>query len=74
MSRALSDGNIERFIAEASSLTHQFTNDDPVGAITASVIDSIYRRVYDTDSLTPLQKQEAMIALFHDNKEFIQHN
>lgn len=74
MSRALSDWNIERFISEAASLTHQFKNDDPVGAITASIIDSVYRRIYDTDSLTPLQKQEAMIALFHDNKEFIQHN
>lgn len=72
MGRALADGNYERFIAEASTLTHQFKNDDPTGMVTASLIGSIYERIYDTDSLSPLQKQEAMIALFHDNREFIE--
>lgn len=74
MGRALSEGNVERFIAEASSITHQFKNDDPTWAITASLIDSIYNRIYDTNSLSPLQKQEAMVALFHDNREFIERN
>jgi hypothetical protein len=51
-----------------------YKNSDPTGAITATLIDSIYNRIYDTDSFSPEQKQAAMIALFHKNKEFIQKN
>lgn len=74
MSRALTDWNTERFIAIASSLVHQYWNDDPTWAITASMIDSIYNRIYQAKNISALQKQELMIELFHDNKEFIQKN
>lgn len=74
ISRAFSEWNVERWIAEASSLVHMFSNDDPTWAVTATMIDSIYHRLYDVNTLSAEQKQEAMIALFHDNKEFIQRN
>ena len=74
ISRAFSEWNVERWIAEASSLVHMFSNEDPTWAVTATMIDSIYHRLYDVNTLSAEQKQEAMIALFHDNKEFIQRN
>ena len=74
MARALEDWNIDRFIAESSSIANQFIQDDPSGLVTTSLIDSIYQRVYNTDSLSPELKLEAMAALFHHNKDFIERN
>ena len=74
MARALEDWNIDRFIAESSSIANQFMQDDPSGLVTTSLIDSIYQRVYNTDSLSPELKLEAMAALFHHNKDFIERN
>jgi hypothetical protein len=48
--------------------------DDPSGLVTTSLIDSIYQRIYNTDSLSPELKLEAMAALFHHNKDFIERN
>lgn len=74
MARALEDWNIDRFIAESSSIANQFMQDDPSGLVTTSLIDSIYQRVYNTDSLSPELKLETMAALFHHNKDFIERN
>ena len=74
VAKAIDDWNLERAISEASTLTNMYKNADPTGAVTATLIDSVYNRIYDTDSFSPEQKQEAMIALFHHNKEFIQKN
>lgn len=74
VSKAINDWNVDLAVAEASILTNMYKNDDPTGAVTATLIDSVYNRIYDTDSFSPEQKQAAMIALFHKNKEFIQRN
>lgn len=74
VSKAIEDWDVNLAVAEASILTNMYKNSDPTGAITATLIDSIYNRIYDTDSFSPEQKQAAMIALFHKNKEFIQKN
>ena len=74
VSKAINDWNVDLAVAEASILTNMYKNDDPTGAITATLIDSVYNRIYDTNSFSPEQKQAAMIALFHKNKEFIQKN
>jgi hypothetical protein len=57
-----------------SSLTHQFKNDDPTGEITAILINSTYDRINDAKNLSPAMKNEMMIGLFYDNKDFIQRN
>lgn len=74
ISKAIDAGNVDLAIAEASTLVNMYKSKDPTWAVTASLIDSIYNRVYDTDSFTPSQKQEVMAAVFHKNKEFIQRN
>jgi hypothetical protein len=38
------------------------------------MIDSLFNRIYDSPNLSAKQKQELMIAIFHDNKEFMQKN
>lgn len=74
MAKAIDSWDVELALAEASTLVNMYSNSDPTGAITASIIDSVYNRVYDTDRFTPSQKQDIMIALFHKNKDFIQKN
>ena len=74
MARALEDWNVDRFIAESSSIANQFMQEDPSGLVTTSLIDSIYQRIYGTESLSPELKLEAMAALFHHNKDFIERN
>ena len=74
VAKAIDDWNLERAISESSILTNMYKNQDPSGAVTATLIDSVVNRIYDTDSFSPEQKQEAIIALFHHNKEFIQKN
>ena len=74
MARASDEWNVERLIAEASSLANTFKDTDPTWAITASMIDSLFNRIYDSPNLSAKQKQELMIAIFHDNKEFMQKN
>jgi hypothetical protein len=51
-----------------------YKSKDPSGAVTATLIDSIYNRVYQTDSFSNKQKLEIMTELFRDNKDFIQRN
>ena len=70
--RAMDEGNVERVIATASSLTNLYKDDDPTWIITASVVNSIFNRIYQAPNLTPEQKQEMMIWVFYDNKDFIQ--
>lgn len=70
--RAMDEGNVERVIATASSLTNLYKEDDPTGVATASIINSIFNRIYQAPNLTPEQKQEMMIWVFYDNKDFIQ--
>lgn len=72
--RAMDEGNAERVIATASSLTNLYKEDDPTGIITASIVNSIFNRIYKAPNLTPGQKQEMMIWVFYDNKDFIQRN
>lgn len=72
--RAIDEWNEERVLAVMSSLTHQFKNDDPTGEITAMVINSTYDRINDAKNLSPAMKNEMMIGLFYDNKDFIQRN
>ena len=74
VSKAIDDGNVELAVAEASMLVNMYVNKDPTWAVTATLIDSIYNRIYDTDSFSPEQKQAAMIALFHKHKDFVQQN
>ena len=74
VSKAIDDWNVDLAVAEASTLVNMYKNADPTGAVTATLIDSVYNRIYDTNSFSPEQKQAAMIALFHKNKEFIQRN
>lgn len=74
MARALDEWNVDRMRAQASSLANKFKNDDPTWMVTANLIDSIYNRIYDSKYLTPEMKQEMMIGVFEDNKEFIQRN
>ena len=74
MARALEEWNVDRFMAESASITNQFKQDDPAGVVTTSLIDSIYQRIYNTESLSPELKLEAMAALFHHNKDFIERN
>jgi len=74
VAKAIDEWNLERAISESSILTNMYKNQDPSGAVTATLIDSVVNRIYDTDSFSPEQKQEAIIALFHHNKEFIQKN
>lgn len=74
VAKAIDDWNVELAVAEASTLVNMYTNNDPTWAITATLIDSVYNRIYDTNSFSPEQKQAAMIALFHKNKDFIQRN
>lgn len=72
--RAIDEWNADRVIAIMSSLTHQFKNDDPTGEITAMVINSTYDRINEAKNLSPMMKNEMMIGLFYDNKDFIQRN
>lgn len=72
--RAIDEWNKERVLAVMSSLTHQFKNDDPTGEITAMVINSTYDRINDAKNLSPAMKNEMIIGLFYDNKDFIQRN
>ena len=72
--KAIDEWNVDLAVAEASTLVNMYTNKDPTWAITATLIDSVYNRIYDTDTFSPSQKQAAMIALFHKNKDFIQRN
>lgn len=74
VAKAIDDGNTELAVAEASTLVNMYKSKDPTWVVTATLIDSVYNRIYDTDSFSPEQKQAAMIALFHKNKEFIQRN
>ena len=70
--RAMDEGNVERVVATASSLTNLYKEDDPTGVVTTSIINSIFNRIYQAPNLTPEQKQEMMIWVFYDNKDFIQ--
>lgn len=72
--RAIDEWNADRVVAIMSSLTHQFKNDDPTGEVTAMVINSTYDRINDAKNLSPMMKNEMMIGLFYDNKDFIQRN
>lgn len=72
--RAMDEGNVERVIATASSLANLYKDDDPTWIITASVVNSVFNRIYQAPNLTPEQKQEMMIWVFYDNKDFIQRN
>lgn len=74
MSKALDEGNLERFLAEASSITQTYINEDPTWAVTVSLLDSIVNRINSTPNLSDKQKIETCAALFHHNLEFIQHN
>lgn len=74
MARAMDEWNPERLAAEMSSLAHMFKNSDPTWAVTASMMNSIVNRIYDSDRLSSKQKEELIVALFHDNKEFVQKN
>lgn len=65
MGRALDEGNIERFIWEASSLTHIYMKDDPTWVVALTAIDSIKNRVLQQDNLSDEQKLESVTALFH---------
>lgn len=72
--RAIDEWNADRVIATMSSLTHQFKNDDPTGEITAMIINSTYDRIDEAKNIGPALKNEMMIGLFYDNKDFIQRN
>jgi len=74
MSKAMDEWNREKLLAAASNLAHMYKSKDPSGAVTATLIDSIYNRVYQTDSFSNKQKLEVMTELFRDNKDFIQRN
>ena len=74
VAKAIDDWNVDLAVAEASSLVNIYKNKDPSWIVTATLIDSVYNRIYDTDSFSPSQKQAAMIALFHKNKDYIQRN
>ena len=74
ISRAIDEGNLERALAEAATITHTFSNADPSWAVTVSLLDSITNRINSTPNLSDKQKIEAVAALFHDNIEFIQKN
>lgn len=74
ISRAIDEWNEERVLAVMSSLTNQFKNDDPTGEITAMLINSTYDRIYEAKNLSPRMKNEMMIGLFYDNKDFVQRN
>lgn len=74
VAKAIDDWNTDLAVAEASTLINMYQSKDPTWAVTATIIDSVYNRIYDTDSLSPEQKQAAMIALFHKNKDFVQRN
>ena len=74
IARAMDEGNVERVIAEASSITKLFMNEDPTWAVTASLLASVINRTNQSQSLSSKQKIEIGTALFHDNKEFIQRN
>ena len=74
VAKALDVWDVDLAVAEASTLVNMYKQKDPTWAITATLIDSVYNRIYDTDSLSPSQKQAAMIALFHKNKDYIQRN
>lgn len=72
--RAIDEWNADRVIATMSSLTHQFKNADPTGEVTAMVINSTYDRINEAKNMGPALKNEMMIGLFYDNKDFIQRN
>ena len=72
--RAIDEWNTDRVIATMSSLTHQFKNDDPTGEIAAMIINSTYDRINEAKNMGPALKNEMMIGLFYDNKDFIQRN
>lgn len=74
VSRAIEEWNVERVLAMSSNLVNMYVDDDPTGMVTASLINSMYDRIYKSPSLTPEQKQEMMIWIFYSNKEYIQHN
>ena len=74
VAKAIDAGNTDLAVAEASTLINMYQSKDPTWVVTATIIDSVYNRIYDTDSLSPEQKQAAMIALFHKNKDFVQRN
>lgn len=74
VAKAIDAWDTDLAVAEASTLVNMYKSKDPTWVITATLIDSVYNRIYDTDSFSPEQKQAAMIALFHKNKEYIQRN
>ena len=72
--RAIDEWNADRVIATMSSLTHQFKNADPTWEVTAMIINSTYDRINEAKNIGPALKNEMMIGLFYDNKDFIQRN
>ena len=70
--RAIDEGNPDRVIASMSLLTHQFKNADPTGEVTATLINSVYDRIYEAKNLSPSLKNELMIWVFYDNIDMVQ--
>lgn len=74
IAKAMDEWNVERVIAMSSNLVNTYKDKDPTWIITANLIDTMYDRIYSSPSLTAKQKQEMMIWIFYENKEFVQHN
>lgn len=72
LSQALNEWDIDKFMAETSSITRMFRDEDPYWLMTTTLIASRISRINNADTLSVEQKAKAIDALFTDNYDFIQ--